>query len=392
MTLALTLYRLGTALAAPLLPALLRRRARAGKEDPARLSERLGHASTPRPSGPLVWLHGASLGESVALRQLLPLFPDANVLITTQTLSSAEVWARDLPSRTVHQFAPLDAPASAARFLDHWQPDLAVFAESEIWPNLLAGLKRRGTPAALVNARLNPSSLARWSRRPRTAREVFSAFDLILAADAPTAEGLAKVLGRSVPLLGNLKHAAAPAPDLAEAARIRAAFGTTPIICFASLHAEEADLPDSLPDAARIVVPRHPGTHPSSGLPRRSTGALPLPGPTAYLWDTFGEMATAMAAADVVVVGGSFRDGLKGHNPVEALSLRKPVFSGPHVTSFQSTYDALWQATDTGPIADLSTVASAQWTPAHDRFLAGLPDTRSLYADALEPLIAKALP
>jgi 3-deoxy-D-manno-octulosonic-acid transferase len=166
LSLALAAYRGATTALHPLAPLLLRRRARAGKEDPARLGERLGRASAPRPPGPLVWLHGASVGESLSLlplaRRLSEARPDLQLLVTSGTSTSAELLARRLPPGAVHQFTPLDTPETARRFLDHWRPNLAVFAESELWPNLIGGARARGARLALVSARLSEGSARGW--------------------------------------------------------------------------------------------------------------------------------------------------------------------------------------------------------------------------------------
>jgi 3-deoxy-D-manno-octulosonic-acid transferase len=179
-------------LAAPALGLWLARRARQGKEDPARLDERRGAASLPRPPGRLLWIHGASLGEA---RSALPLLarilddhPRAEALVTTGTLSSARMLAGALPPRARHQFAPLDVPGWVARFLDHWRPDAALWVESELWPNMLAALAARGVPAALVNARLSDASYVRWRRMAAALRPPLGAFDRILAqSDADAA-------------------------------------------------------------------------------------------------------------------------------------------------------------------------------------------------------------
>jgi 3-deoxy-D-manno-octulosonic-acid transferase len=125
-TLPLAIYAAATGLFEPLAPMLLARRARAGKEDSNRISERLGRPTMARPDGPLVWLHGVSVGESLSLLPLIAALqaarPSLNILVTSGTLTSAQVLAKRLPASVIHQFAPVDAPAAAARFLDHWRP------------------------------------------------------------------------------------------------------------------------------------------------------------------------------------------------------------------------------------------------------------------------------
>jgi len=206
---ALGLYRLATRLAAPLAPLVLAARAREGKEDANRMAERLGHAALARPSGPLVWLHGASVGESrVALTlasSLIAARPGLNILLTSGTVTSAALVRREAPPGVIHQYVPADTPGSVRRFMTHWKPDLAVFIESELWPNLIVEAHRSGARLALVNARMNDASLARWQRWNSSGRALINKFDWISPADGRTARGLSRLLARTLGVSGNLK-------------------------------------------------------------------------------------------------------------------------------------------------------------------------------------------
>ena len=188
-----------TRVLAPVLPFWLKRRALKGKEDAARQGERFGRASLPRPQGQVFWMHGASVGE---VTMLLPLidkmlaeYPKAHVLVTSGTVTSANLMQKRLPSRAFHQYIPLDTPKAVNGFLDHWQPDMALWAESEIWPNLIMQTKARNIPMALINARMSKKSLAGWQKRPGMAKALFGAFGVILCADDMTAVGLSKITG-----------------------------------------------------------------------------------------------------------------------------------------------------------------------------------------------------
>jgi len=195
-------YRLATSLIAPFLPLLIHKRLKGGKEDPARSQERFGRTDIPRPTGTLIWLHGASVGETQMLRPVMARLlekPRCHVLVTSGTKTSAELMAAQLPTGAIHQYVPLDTPRATARFIAHWQPDLAVFAESEIWPNLILTAHRAGTPLALINARLSEKSITGWSKRLPLARAVFGAFETILAADSATANGLKTLALKPVP-------------------------------------------------------------------------------------------------------------------------------------------------------------------------------------------------
>ncbi len=370
--LSLSLYALAARALSPLAPGLLRARARGGREDPARLGERFGAASLPRPPGRLAWLHGVSVGESLSLLPLIERLraerPDAPVLATSGTPASAQALARRLPAGAVHQYAPLDTPGAVSRFLDHWRPDLGVFVESELWPNLIAGAKRRGTRLALVSGRLSPASARRWARAPRAARAVLGAFDLLLARDEAAAEAF-RALGVRVDGLADLKFAAAPLPaDGAELARLRAAIGARPVILGASTHGgEEAAIlarfacvaKDGNPGPLLILAPRHErrgreveGLALTAGFTaaRRSAGAGPAE-VEVYVADTVGDLGLWYRLAALAVQGGSLVAGVGGHNPLEPARLGCPFVAGSHTEDWP-VYDALEAQGGTVRVAD----------------------------------------
>jgi 3-deoxy-D-manno-octulosonic-acid transferase len=361
VSLALALYRLGTGLLQPALPAVLRRRAEAGKEDPARLAERLGHPSAPRPEGSLVWLHGASVGESLSLLPLIDRLrrerPGFALLVTSGTTTSAELLARRLPEGVIHQYAPLDAPAVARRFLHHWRPDLAVFVESELWPNLLLTARARGTKLALLSARLSDPSLRRWGGAPASARRLLGAFVLVMAQEDDAAARLRALGARDDGRL-NLKLAGDPLPaDAAELARVQAAVAGRPVLVAASTHpGEEARVLDAFAEVRNgrhgpllVLVPRHPArapeivalarTHPVR-VARRSADE-PFAEAEVYVADTLGELGLWFRTGDAVFVGGSLVPGIGGHNPLEPARLDRALASGPHVDNWRGVYDGL---------------------------------------------------
>lgn len=356
MSLALAAYRCVTWALGPIAGPYLGARARAGKEDAARLGERQGHASAPRPLGPLVWLHGASVGEMrVALQVQAALAaqrPDLSFLLTTGTQSSAALAARSAPVRTTHQFAPIDRPSAVRRFLSHWRPDVGIFAESDLWPNLVTEACRRGVRLALVNGRMSADSLSGWARTPAMARRVLAAFDVLLAADMRTAEGLTTLAARTTPNVGNLK-VAAPAPpiDAATRAALTAAIGGRPVWLAASTHpgedeialAAHARLRAERPDALLVIAPRHVERGAAiaalaGGAPQRSRGETPGAGDAVYVADTMGEMGALYAACGVALVAGSLLPQLTGHNPIEPIRCGAAPVSGPHVESFADIF------------------------------------------------------
>jgi 3-deoxy-D-manno-octulosonic-acid transferase len=362
MSWALSAYRSATGLLEPLAPRLLRARVRKGKEDESRLHERLGRPSLPRSEGRLVWLHGASVGESLSLLPLVTALierdPELNLLVTSGTATSAELLGKRLPERVTHQYVPVDAPGAASRFLDHWRPELAVFAESELWPNLLQECRERGIRTALVSARLSKSSLDGWARFRGAARTVLGGFDLVLAQDGETAAGLTRLGGRDDGRL-NLKLAGEPLPvDSRALARVHEELGPRPVLVAASTHpGEESQLLEvfswlkDLPERPLLViVPRHPARGKAVAAEahakgftasRRACADLLTPQTEVYVADTLGELGLWFRMARLAVIGGSLVEHVGGHNPLEAARLGCPIASGPHVSNWRPVYLAL---------------------------------------------------
>lgn len=382
MSPALIAWRLLTRLLEPLAPRLLDARAKQGKEDPARVDERLGRASVARPDGELVWLHGVSVGETLSLlpvvERLRQKRPDLTVLVTSGTLTSAALLAKRLPAGVIHQFAPVDTPGAVVAFLDHWRPSLAVFVESELWPNLILEARGRGVKLVLASARITEKTVAGWSRFPAAVGQILSAFDRILPQDETSAARLHS-LGARIDGHVNLKLSGeAPPHDAAAFTRLSAAIGDRPVVVAASTHdGEEIALVralDRLTDRlCLILVPRHParGADIAAALERdgyrfalRSQGREPDRDTDLYLADTLGEMGLFLRLADVVVMGGSFSASLEkppvgGHNPLEPARLGKPAVTGPDMTNWAAVTEALVQAGGLAVVDapwDLSTV------------------------------------
>tara|TARA_R110001606_G_scaffold12306_2_gene52969 strand:+ start:60464 stop:61777 length:1314 start_codon:yes stop_codon:yes gene_type:complete len=367
VSLALYLYRLATRLLEPLAPRLLDARVKRGKEDGVRVDERLGLAGRPRPDGDLVWLHGVSVGETLSLlpvaERLVRERPDLSVLVTSGTLTSAALLAQRLPAGVIHQFAPVDTPGAVTAFLDHWQPTLGVFVESELWPNLILAARTRGVKLALVSARITEKTAAGWTRVPGAARHLLGAFDLVLPQDGASATRLLS-LGAQIDGQVNLKLSGAPLPhDPAAFTALSAAIGERPVVVAASTHdGEELALVQALDALADrlclILVPRHPErsaaiaaalTAEGFKFTARSSGQ-PLDSRTdIYLADTLGEMGLFLRLADVVVMGGSFSAALGkppvgGHNPLEPARLGRPAVTGPDVSNWAAITRSLVEA------------------------------------------------
>lgn len=371
----LALWRLATRLATPLAPLILAARAARGKEDRARIRERLGHAAIARPPGRLVWVHGASVGESLSALPLIARLMaqgDGNILVTSGTVTSAQMMAARLPEGALHQFVPLDTPGAVARFLGHWQPDAGLFVESDLWPNLIGAAASRGVRLALVNARISARSARRWHWAKDSMAALLGAFDIVLAQDEVFAERFRVLGARGVQVVGSLKADAALLPvDDAALAAMKAAIGTRPVLLAAQTHPgeDETVLPahDSLrarfPDLLTIIVPRHIargadiamlcGHRPAA---RRSTGAAITPETAVYIADTLNELGLFYRLAHFCFLGGTLVP-LGGHNPLEPAKLHCAVLAGPHTESAATAFDAVLGAQGFGRVHGSADIA-----------------------------------
>lgn len=341
--------------------ALLKRRLARGKEDALRWREKLGIPGAPRPEGRLIWLHAVGLGEVLALRALIAAMagmqPDLSFLVTSSARSSGQVMGANLPPRTIHQFLPLDAPSFVTRFLDHWRPDLSVWAEQELWPGAVVETARRGIPLAMVNARMTQEGFARRTKIKSLYRDLLARFEVISAQDRRTADRLGLLGAAEVSVAGSLKSASPPlAVDADLLAQVRAHLAGRRIWVAASTHAEdEAEILAALPqvrDRLLILVPRDAGRAAAvaqrlqdHGLRyvQRSRGGMPTPETQVWLADTYGELGLWYRLAEVALIGGSFGQ-IGGHNPWEASALGVAVLHGPDTGQFVADYATLNEA------------------------------------------------
>jgi 3-deoxy-D-manno-octulosonic-acid transferase len=357
--LALSGYRwLGTAIY-PFFWSYLALRAAKGKEDPARRRERYGYASAPRPPGPLVWFHAASVGETVAVTPLIKEIRRRGiaVVLTTGTTTSAKVAAERLGPTVVHQYVPLDFKPAVSRFLEYWQPDLAIIAESEIWPMTIIELGRRHIPQVLVNGRLSDRTFARWKKRPSLADALFENLALVIAQSDVDADRFRTLGALPVMVSGNLKvDTDAPPHDPRALREYRQQIGTRKTWAAISTFEGEENAAGTVHQALKdraglltIIVPRHPercdaieAALVAKGLKvaRRTRGDPLTPDVDILLGDTIGEMGLYLRLTEVAFVGRSlFAEG--GQNPLEPAMLGCAVLSGGNVQNFRETYQML---------------------------------------------------
>jgi 3-deoxy-D-manno-octulosonic-acid transferase len=360
---ALRFYRFATRLATPLAPRFLARRLAGGKEQAARLAERRGEPSMPRPQGPLIWVHGASVGEMLAAVPLIERIraQEFGVLVTSGTVTSAALAGRRLPAGVIHQFVPLDTPQFVARFLDHWQPNLALFVESDLWPNLILTCSARKIPLILVNGRVSQRSFSRWRLVPGGIAALLGRFDLCLAQSPANARRFAGLGAPRISSTGNLKLDVPPPPvDRPTLHRFHALIGLREVVAASSTHpGEEAaiiaahrQLRARCPNLLTVIAPRDPKRGPSiaeiastAGLSvgLRSRGDLPKRDIEIYVADTVGELGLVYRIAPIVFMGGSLASH-GGQNPIEPIRLGAAVLHGPHVWNFAEIYATLDKA------------------------------------------------
>jgi 3-deoxy-D-manno-octulosonic-acid transferase len=356
-------YRSISASLTPVVPLLIKRRLRNGKEDPGRIDERRGISAIERPSGPLVWVHGASVGEVLAAAALIERLRASKmrILLTSGTVTSAAIIAKRFPPDIIHQYIPYDSPRYVARFLDHWHPSLALFIESDLWPNLILSAAKRRLPMALINARMSQRSFPRWQKMSKTIAALLSRFEICLAQSDTDAERFGALGARSVLVTGNLKFdVQAPPGDAAKLGALKAATRGRPIVVASSTHPGEEEiilethkvLANFFPALLTVIVPRH--AHRGEAIAdmiaasgtrvtRRSREELPGANTDIYVADTMGELGVFYRLTPVVFMGGSLVPH-GGQNPIEPAKLGASIVHGPHVFNFTDVYDALDRA------------------------------------------------
>jgi 3-deoxy-D-manno-octulosonic-acid transferase len=369
-------WTVAATLLAPALRLHLHHRAARGREIAARLPERFGLEPTTRPSGPLLWIHAASVGETISILPVLDaLRHRAKVLLTTGTVTSQALLDQRIPEQglggdVLHRFAPLDVPSWAGRFLSHWQPDAACFVESELWPNQLAACRERGIKLMLLNARMSDRSFANWQRAPRFARLVLGGFALIQARGDRDADRLRALGATHVDSPGDLKFAGPPLPvDRAELARLKTLLANRPVWVAASTHPGEETViaqvhrtvAETHPDLLTIIAPRHPDRGAALaaqlGAPRRAAGQDPPSGSGIWIADTMGELGLWYRLAPIALVGRSLIAPGGGQNPLEPARLGCAIAVGPHTGNFTDHVAHLGDAGALVEVADTAALA-----------------------------------
>ena len=358
----------------------IKKRQENGKEDIKRFNERIGRPNMKRPDGKLVWLHGASVGESVSMlpliQKILDTYPEAHVMVTTGTVTSADVMQKRLPERAFHQFIPIDNPIFTARFLKHWHPDVALWFESELWPAILSGIKRKNIPLILINGRISNKSFKRWQQFDFISKELLGCFTLCLGQSEEDAYRLRVLGAKNALCLGNLKYAGLPLPiDEEKRAEFLKQSADRRMWLASATHNDEEiriakihkRLIEKFPGLLTVIAPRHPqrGEEIQNRINElglqtalRSKNEKITAKTDIYIADTIGEMGLWYDVINIVFIGGSLIPH-GGQNFMEPSRVRDAVIVGPHMHNFTDAMnrakkaDAIIQVADTEELHDV---------------------------------------
>lgn len=365
------IYKALMTLAFPILKVTyIRKRKKERKEHPTRFNERLGNYKVPRPQGKLYWMHGASVGESVSMLPLIDKLlkedPELSILVTTGTLTSAEIMAKRLPKRAFHQFIPFDVPAFAQKLIKHFKPDAVLWFESELWPSLLSEIKKAKIPLVLVNGRISDKSFETWKKFKFVSKELLGCFSLCLGQSEQDKNRLILLGAPKADCVGNLKFAGMPLPiDENKLNVLKEQIGDRPVFLLSSTHNDEEErfalyLPwfkDNVDRVLTIVVPRHPNRGDDIvrmyrcryfNVAQRSREEDITPETDIYVADTIGEMGLWYALSSISFIGGSLIPH-GGQNFMEAARDKNAVLVGPNMQNFAEMmnrarfYDAVYQ-------------------------------------------------
>ncbi|MBN8544201.1 MAG: 3-deoxy-D-manno-octulosonic acid transferase [Alphaproteobacteria bacterium] len=356
------LYSLLGWLLTPLLWFWLKRRTKRGKEEASRLGERFGATRIRRPEGKLIWLHAASVGETQSvftlIDKLLAQHAKLHILVTTGTLTSAQmIKAKNLP-RVIHQYLPSDVPLACKRFMRQWRPDLALWVESELWPQMLQQIAQQKLPLMLINGRMSPRAYTRWTRWPKLAKHMLNCFDMMFVMSEEDGARYRLLGAKKVRYVGNLKYDAdALMAEANSLAQLGEQLANRPAWVAASTHpGEEMQLIHThtqvkrlYPEVLTIIIPRHAHRGKAitaelraAGLQvaQRSEGEPITANTDIYLADTMGELGLFFRLSDIVFLGGSLV-AHGGHNPLEPARLNCALLTGEHTHNFAAVMEAL---------------------------------------------------
>lgn len=359
-----SIYRLLTNILSPIINIHLENRVRIGKENPGRYREKLGLNLLPRPKGKVIWFHASSVGELNSVMPLIHLLhkelPTINFLITTSTLNSEKIFQKAKLPNSIHQFFPVDIPSAITKFLNNFKPNMAVFVDSELWPNMINMVSKK-CPLYLVNFRMSDNSFKRWKYFKPVVSQLLAKFKLIMSSSHDDHAKLEFFLGpkaKNIQYTGNLKWSAPKyVYNETELNKIKKAIGNRPFWLAASTHPGEFEvflnahhaLEKKYNNLLTIILPRHPergmeihelSTQNKLKSAVRSRSDKLTKAIQVYISDMMGELGLWYALADVVFVGGSLvHHG--GQNVLEPARMECAIFVGSHTFNFKEIIDSL---------------------------------------------------
>ena len=330
------------------------------KEDPKRFKEKLCFFTKKRPKGKLIWFHGSSVGEIMSIIPIIKKIEKKKevkiILVTSSTLSSSTLISKFKFQKVIHQFFPLDTSYFSKKFLNYWKPSLAIFVESEIWPNTYFNLDKKKIPLILLNARITKKSFNKWLSLSNFSKNIFSKISLALPQNQETKKYL-KILGvKFIKMAGNIKYFGEKKHKMKNY-KLMKKFQNKSIWCAASTHGNEEvfigkvhkKLKIKNKNLLTIIIPRHINRseniieslknlnletvkHSSSGSIKNSSDI--------YLVDTYGESSKFYDLTNLTFLGGSLIPH-GGQNPLEPARSGNYILHGPYVDNFREVYSML---------------------------------------------------
>ena len=354
-------YRILTNLILVFSPIIILVRLLKKKEHPTRFKEKFGFYSKKKISGKLIWLHGASVGEILSIVPLVEKLENnkkiKQILITSNTLSSSKILSNLKLKKTIHQFFPIDTDYHTQKFLNYWKPSIAIFVDSEIWPNMISNIKKKSISLMLMNARITQKSYKRWKIFPLIAKKNFQSFDICLSSSKKTSQYLRLLGVKKIKNIGNLKFTESENIKNNLDRDLKKFFLSKNIWCASSTHNKEelicANIHKKLKGKHKnlltVIIPRHINRaneiinqikkldlkihlHDSKNRMEKDTDI--------YLVNSFGQTKSFFKICKTVFLGGSMiRHG--GQNPLEAARFGCKILHGPHIWNFDEIYSLL---------------------------------------------------
>ncbi len=327
-----------------------------GKEDPKRFLEKLCLYSKSRNVSKTIWFHGASIGE---ITSIIPIVKSLEknkkidkILLTSSTTSSASVIKKYKFKKTIHVFFPIDTNYLTSKFIRYWKPQIALFIDSEIWPNMIKNLNKNKIPIILLNGRITKKSFLRWKKFPNFSKEIFSKISLAMPQNEETMKYLKNLGVKKVKFAGNLKYFGQSKKIFDK--NIKKIFKNRLIFCAASTHYSEElfigkihkELKLKYSNLITILIPRH--TNRSNSITNeleslnlkiitRSSKKQISKNTDIYIVDTYGETSKFYGLSNLTFVGGSLVPH-GGQNPLEPARMGSYILHGSNIQNFREIY------------------------------------------------------